>query len=134
MEEEKEKGQLLPFRRMAMREAVPKALITSETDPIGHIWLSLVLPPRAPAVHHNAPFSLTTIMRWTSIAALLSLLASSAVATPLFTSEDQVALGGPIRTADKWEWKDCGKLLSMSSRMYLTTALCYRRTRMAHPD
>ncbi|KAJ2931203.1 hypothetical protein H1R20_g5932, partial [Candolleomyces eurysporus] len=48
-------------------------------------------------------------MRWTSIAALLSLLASSAVATPLFTPEEQVALAGPIRTADKWSWKDCGE-------------------------
>ena len=43
-----------------------------------------------------------------SAAALLSLLASSAVATPLFTPEEQVALAGPIRTADKWSWTDCG--------------------------
>ncbi|KAJ2914859.1 hypothetical protein MD484_g5551, partial [Candolleomyces efflorescens] len=47
-------------------------------------------------------------MRWTSVAALLSLCASSAVATPLFTSEEQVALAGPIRTADKWSYTDCG--------------------------
>jgi tartrate dehydratase beta subunit/fumarate hydratase class I family protein len=64
---------------------------------------------RAPTVHNRyGSFSPTTTMRLASIAALLSLLASSAVATPLFASEEQVALAGPIKTADKWSWTDCG--------------------------
>jgi hypothetical protein len=61
-------------------------------------------------------------MRFSSIAAL-SLL-TGAFATPLFASDEQVALAvdGPVKTTDSWSYKDCGKLPALVSGIGLTVA------------